>query len=123
MARILIVDDEVSVRTPLRRALELDGHQVVEAGDGADALARLSEDDGLALLISDIRMPIMDGIALTLAVAAEKPGFPIVLMTGYAEQRERAKELEGLVEDVLTKPFALNEFRVAIAAVVEKRRL
>jgi two-component system, cell cycle response regulator CpdR len=123
MARILIVDDEVSVRTPLRRALELDGHQVSEAGDGAEALARLGEEEDLALLISDIRMPIMDGIALTLAVAAERPGFPIVLMTGYAEQRERAKELEGLVEDVLTKPFALGEFRSAIKAVVEKRGL
>jgi two-component system, cell cycle response regulator CpdR len=123
MARILIVDDEVSVRTPLRRALELDGHAVSEAGDGAEALAALADEEGVALLISDIRMPIMDGIALTLAVAAERPGFPIVLMTGYAEQRERAQELQGLVEDVLSKPFALNEFRAAIKAVVERRGL
>jgi CheY-like chemotaxis protein len=123
MARILIVDDEPSVRAPLKRALELDGHVVEEAADGAEGLARLSDDDGFALLISDIRMPIMDGIALTLAVAAERPGFPIVLMTGYAEQRERAKELEGLVEDVLSKPFPLNEFRAAIKAVIERRGL
>jgi two-component system cell cycle response regulator CpdR len=123
MARILIVDDEASVRTPLRRALELDGHRVSEASDGAEGLAKLSDDDGFDLLISDIRMPIMDGIALTLSVAAEKPGFPVVLMTGYAEQRERAKELEGLVEDVLSKPFALNEFRAAIKAVIARRGL
>lgn len=123
MARILIVDDEASVRMPLRRALELDGHFVSEAGDGAEGLSRLSDEDGIELLISDIRMPIMDGIALTLAVAAERPGFPIVLMTGYAEQRERATELQGLVEDVLSKPFALNEFRAAIKAVVERRGL
>lgn len=123
MARILIVDDEPSVRAPLKRALELDGHVVEEAADGAEGLARLSDDDCFALLISDIRMPIMDGIALTLAVAAERPGFPIVLMTGYAEQRERAKELEGLVEDVLSKPFPLNEFRAAIKAVIERRGL
>lgn len=124
MARILLVDDEPSVREPLARALLLDGHIVSQAGDGADALERLgSTSPGFDLVISDIRMPIMDGIALTLAIAAERPGFPIVLMTGYAEQRERARELEGLVEDVLTKPFPLAEFRAAIRAVVEKRGL
>ncbi len=124
MARILLVDDEQSVRAPLARALQIDGHVIEEAIDGADALERFSQDEtGFDLLISDIRMPIMDGIALTLSIAAEKPGFPIVLMTGYAEQRERARELEGLVEDVLTKPFPLAEFRAAIRTVLERRGL
>jgi two-component system, cell cycle response regulator CpdR len=124
MARILLVDDEPSVRAPLLRALQIDGHTVEEAVDGSDALDILS---GSAIpfdmMISDIRMPIMDGIALTLSVAAEKPGFPIVLMTGYAEQRERARELEGLVEDVLTKPFALSDFRAAVRTVLVRRGL
>ncbi|OYU49909.1 MAG: response regulator [Rhizobiales bacterium PAR1] len=124
MARILLVDDEPSVRAPLMRALQIDGHSVVEAIDGADALEHFTtNEDGFDLMISDIRMPVMDGIALTLSVAAQKPGFPIVLMTGYAEQRERARELEGLVEDVLTKPFPLAEFRAAIRQVIEKRGL
>lgn len=124
MARILLVDDEASVREPLARALRLDGHAVEEATDGADALDRFAAADiGFDLMVSDIRMPVMDGIALTLAVAAENPGFPIILMTGYAEQRERAKELSGLVEDVLTKPFPLAEFRAAVRNVVEKRGL
>jgi two-component system, cell cycle response regulator CpdR len=124
MARILLVDDEPSVRAPLQRALQIDGHTVAEAVDGADALDKFASDEtGFDLMISDIRMPIMDGIALTLAVAAEKPGFPIVLMTGYAEQRERARELEGLVEDVLTKPFPLSEFRTAVRAVLARRGL
>ena len=106
------------------RALQIDGHSVVEAMDGADALEHFTaNEDGFDLMISDIRMPVMDGIALTLSVAAQKPGFPIVLMTGYAEQRERARELEGLVEDVLTKPFPLAEFRAAIRQVIEKRGL
>lgn len=106
------------------RALQIDGHSVIEAMDGADALEHFTtNEDGFDLMISDIRMPVMDGIALTLSVAAQKPGFPIVLMTGYAEQRERARELEGLVEDVLTKPFPLAEFRAAIRQVIEKRGL
>lgn len=124
MARILLVDDEPSVRAPLARALQIDGHTVSEATDGADALDKLAHADiAFDLLVSDIRMPIMDGIALALSVAAERPGFPIVLMTGYAEQRERARELQGLVEDVLTKPFPLAEFRAAIRAVLERRGL
>lgn len=124
MARILLVDDEPTVRMPLIRALTIDGHVVEEAVNGADALERLSAAaTPFDLMVSDIRMPLMDGIALTLAVAAERPGFPIVLMTGYAEQRERARELEGLVEDVLTKPFPLSEFRTAIRAVLARRGL
>ena len=124
MAHILITDDEPSVRAPLLRAMQIDGHTVEEATDGADALEKLTlADTHFDLLVSDIRMPIMDGIALALAVAAQKPELPIVLMTGYAEQRERAKELEGLVEDVLTKPFPLSEFRSAIRSVLTKRGL
>jgi two-component system cell cycle response regulator CpdR len=124
MARILLVDDEPTVRAPLVRALQIDGHDVAEAIDGADALDKLAHADiAFDMMISDIRMPVMDGIALTLSVAAERPGFPIVLMTGYAEQRERARELQGLVEDVLSKPFPLAEFRAAIRTVLERRGL
>ncbi|CAN1529440.1 OmpR Response regulators consisting of a CheY-like receiver domain and a winged-helix DNA-binding domain [Rhabdaerophilaceae bacterium] len=122
MVRILLVDDDDSVRAPLCRALQLDGHQVIEAHDGAHALETFSDNsEGFDLLISDIRMPVMDGIQLALAVAAQRPGFPIILMTGYAEQRERAKELQGLVDDVLTKPFPLGEFRRAVRTVIEQR--
>lgn len=124
MARVLICDDEESVRAPLVRALGIDGHGVAEAADGAEALERLLEaDPPFDLLVSDIRMPVMDGIALALAVAAQKPDLPILLMTGFAEQRERARELEGLVEDVLSKPFPLAEFRAAVRFVLEKRAL
>jgi two-component system, cell cycle response regulator CpdR len=122
MVRILLVDDDSAVRTPLARALALDGHAVVEASDGAHALETFTEDEtGFGLMISDIRMPVMDGIQLALAVAAKRPGFPIILMTGYAEQRERAKELEGLVDDVLTKPFPLGEFRRAVREIIARR--
>ena len=124
MARILVTDDDDAVRAPLVRVLQIDGHNVSEARDGAEALATLTAPDaGFDMLVSDIRMPIMDGIALALAVAAEKPGFPILLMTGYAEQRERAKELQGLVDDVLTKPFPLGEFRATVKRILTARGL
>ncbi|HMO28392.1 response regulator [Enterovirga sp.] len=120
MARILLVDDEEPVRGFLKRGLELDGHGVTTAIDGADALDRLSEAGGaFELMLTDIRMPIMDGIALALAAKRDHPGLTIVLMTGYAEQRERAKDLEAVVTDVLTKPFSLAELRAAVRRALE----
>ncbi|MDB5559888.1 MAG: response regulator [Enterovirga sp.] len=123
MAKILLVDDEEPVRGFLKRGLELDGHQVSTAVDGSDALERLTEEAGaFDLMLTDIRMPIMDGIALALAAKRDFPDLPILLMTGYADQRERAKNLEVIIEDVLTKPFSLAEARAAVARVLEARR-
>lgn len=120
MARILLVDDEESVRQLLKRGLELDSHEVEIGFDGADGLEILQEQQGLFdLLITDIRMPEMDGIALAKAAKKHYPDLQILLMTGYAEQKERAKELEGIVEDVLAKPFSLGELREAIKKVLD----
>lgn len=122
MARILLVDDEEPVRGFLKRGLEMDGHQVETAIDGADGLDRLVETGGgFDLLLTDIRMPLMDGIALALAAKRDYPDLTILLMTGFADQRERAKGLESIVEDVLTKPFSLADLRTTVARVLEAR--
>jgi two-component system cell cycle response regulator CpdR len=122
MARILLVDDEDAVRSFLKRGLELDGHDVTTAFDGADALDRLTEHSGaFDLVLTDIRMPMMDGIALALAAKRDYPDLTIMLMTGYAEQRERAKNLEAIVTDVLTKPFSLAEMRAGVRRALDSR--
>ncbi len=116
MARILIAEDDEPVRRFVKRALEMDGHEVEAEADGAAALDRLVEEQGsFDLLLSDIRMPLMDGIALALSVGRDFPGLPILLMTGFADQRERAHDLEAIIEDVVTKPFSLAEIRAAVA--------
>jgi CheY-like chemotaxis protein len=66
------------------------------------------------LLLTDIRMPVMDGIALALAAARDHPELVILLMTGYADQRERAHGLDALIHDVITKPFSLGVMRTAV---------
>lgn len=115
MARILLAEDDDSVRTFVRRALELDGHAVVEAPDGAAALAAIVRPgEHFDLLVSDITMPEVDGIELAHAAARRRPALPIVLMTGYAEQREQAADLVEIVHDVVSKPFTLDEIRRAI---------
>jgi CheY-like chemotaxis protein len=116
MARILIAEDEEAVRAFVRRALEIDGHVVKEARDGAEALEILEIEKGaFDLLLTDIRMPLMDGIALALAAAPQFPELVILLMTGYADQRERAHGLDSLIHDVVTKPFSLADIRAKAA--------
>ena len=94
----------------MARALALHGHEVVEAEDGGLALEVLTEEQGrFDLLLSDIKMPVMDGIALALASASRYPDLTIVLMTGFADQRERAHGLDALIYDVVPKPFTLAD--------------
>ncbi|WP_299817844.1 response regulator [uncultured Roseibium sp.] len=115
MARILLTEDDEAVRSFVKRALELDGHSVEAAEDGGEAVEILTRDKGgYDLLLSDIKMPVMDGIALALQAARDYPRMPILLMTGFADQRERANGLDALVHDVVTKPFSLADIRKAV---------
>ena len=118
MARILIAEDEESLRGFVTRALAELGHEVVAVGDGGEALDRLTTQK-FDLLLADIKMPVMDGIALALAAARDHPNVVILLMTGYADQRERAHGLDALIHDVITKPFTLAEIRAVVTAALE----
>ena len=115
MARILIAKDEEALRGLIARALTEDGHTVTTTSDGADALDTLARGGGtFELLLADIRMPIMDGIALALAAARDHPEMIILLMTGFADQIERAYGLDALIQDVITKPFSVTAIRDAV---------
>ena len=112
MARILIAEDEELLCALSARALATDGHEVKTAGDGREALDLIVREEGrFDLLLTDIRMPIMDGIALALATARDYPDLTILLMTGYADQRERAQGLDAIIHDVLAKPFSVAALR------------
>ena len=116
MPKILIADDEDSMRQLVARAIAMDGHETVTAQDGAEALEILTREDGaFDLLLTDIQMPVMDGIALALSAARDFPQLTILLMTGFADQRERASNLNALVHDVVTKPFSVADIRTAVA--------
>lgn len=124
MARILLAEDETSLRDLIARALAHDGHDVVANSDGAEALDALTrEGSRFDLLLTDIRMPVMDGIALALAAGRDHPGLPILLMTGYADQRERAHGLQLLIHDVITKPFTLAAIRNAVNDALAVRKV
>jgi two-component system, cell cycle response regulator CpdR len=123
MARVLIVDDEESMRALVARAIAMDGHDIVAAQDGAEALEILVRDSGAYdLLLTDIQMPVMDGIALALMAARDFPRLTILLMTGFADQRERASNLNAIVHDVITKPFSAADLRTAVADALAARK-
>jgi two-component system cell cycle response regulator CpdR len=122
MARILIAEDEEALRALCARGLTTDGHDVVSASDGSEALDILTREQGrFDLLLTDVRMPIMDGIALALSTARDFPSLTILMMTGYADQRERAHNLEALIHDVITKPFTLTALRTAVNGALSVR--
>jgi two-component system cell cycle response regulator CpdR len=123
MSRVLIVDDEDSMRLLVARAIAMDGHDITTASDGAEALEILGDTDGaFDLLLTDIQMPVMDGIALALTAARDFPQVTILLMTGYAEQRERASGLNAIAHDVISKPFSVADIRTAVADALASRK-
>jgi two-component system cell cycle response regulator CpdR len=123
MPRVLIADDEEPMRKLVARAIAMDGHDTVTAQDGAEALETLVREQGaFDLLLTDIQMPIMDGIALALSVARDFPRLTILLMTGFADQRERASNLNAIAHDVITKPFSVADIRIAVADALAARK-
>jgi two-component system cell cycle response regulator CpdR len=123
MSRVLIADDEDSMRLLVARAIAMDGHEIVTAQDGAEALDILTREDGaFDLLLTDIQMPVMDGIALALSAARDFPDLTVLLMTGFADQRERASNLDAIVHDVITKPFSVADIRTAVADALAARK-
>ena len=120
MAHILIAEDELAVRMFVSRALELRGHSTVGVEDGGAAVDAMSSED-FDLLLTDIVMPVMDGIALALKVSSDHPDIPILMMTGYAHERQRAHNLESLIHDVISKPFSLDELCTTVEETLKKK--
>jgi two-component system, cell cycle response regulator CpdR len=124
MSRVLIVDDEESMRLLVARAIAMDGHEISIAADGAEALDILcGPNSSFDLLLTDIQMPIMDGIALALTAARDFPQLTILLMTGFADQRERASGLNAIAHDVISKPFSVADIRTAVADALASRKV
>jgi CheY-like chemotaxis protein len=87
-ATVLVVEDEEAIRTSIRRLLQREGYNVLEAPDGAKALQLLEDTAAprVALVLTDLRMPVMDGRQLAAALARRRPSLPIVFMSGFTAQ-------------------------------------
>lgn len=115
MARILLADDDQATRDLVKRALEADGHVVDLTQDGVEALETLtSGTTAFDVLVSDVHMPGLDGIALARRAIEADPGLKLLLMSGFAEELERAQALKAAGLGVIMKPFTLEQIRAAV---------
>jgi DNA-binding NtrC family response regulator len=121
MSRILIIDDDQSVRSVLCRALKRVGHEISEAADGRAGLIKISE-SSFDLVITDIVMPEMEGIELILQLRRDHPTLKVIAISGGG--RMPAKNYldiarAGGAAKVLTKPFEIEEFLAAVETVLK----
>ena len=122
MAKILIAEDDAAIRELVVRSLNEDGHELTVATDGVAALDALNRHNGkFDLLLTDVKMPDVDGIALALATGRDHPDIAIMLMTGFADQRERTHGLDALVHDVIAKPFSVDQIKGAVREALVQR--
>ncbi|HVZ78015.1 MAG TPA: response regulator, partial [Gemmatimonadaceae bacterium] len=121
-ATCLIVDDEPPLRQVLVHLMRGDGFDCLEAGNGREALDLL-EQRRVTLVISDLRMPKMDGMELLREVRARYPDTAVVMITAVADVDVAVSCLAIGAMDYLTKPFHLEEVRARVSQALERRRL
>jgi two-component system, NtrC family, response regulator AtoC len=121
--RILVVDDEPSIRTVLKAHLSREGHDVSTASDGAEAVSALTGAP-FDLVISDLKMPGMSGLELLAWCTREQPGLPVVLITAHGTVDTAVEALKLGAQDFITKPFDLDELKQSVdkALRVEQAR-
>jgi two-component system, NtrC family, response regulator HydG len=123
MARILVVDDQEMMRDSLAGTLVREGHEVLAAGDGAAALARLNGGARVDLLITDLKMPKMTGIELLQEVKKLRPEMPVVLMTAFATVSTAVEAMKLGAYDYIQKPFDGEEITLLVDRTLEHSRL
>ncbi len=113
-ARVLVVDDEESVRLSVARVLRKFGYEVVTACDGAEALAVVCGEDPVELILMDVTMPVMDGSVAARELRGRGVQIPIVLMSGYAEEELVNRGVLAHVDGFVKKPFEVSELVAAV---------
>lgn len=122
MANILIVDDEQSYRQLLTLVFEEGGNSVRTAMNGRQALAALEEEPA-DVIVSDVKMPDMDGIELLRAVRETLPDIGVVLMTAFASVETAREAFKLGADDFITKPFDVEELKLIVRKTLEKQAL
>ena len=115
MTRLVLVEDDADIATPLRRALEREGYEVVVCVDGATGLAACL-DPVTAIVVLDINLPDIDGIEVCERLRQERPTLPVIFLTARAEEVDLVVGLDAGADDYVTKPFKLAELSARIRA-------
>jgi two-component system KDP operon response regulator KdpE len=119
-ARILVVDDEPAVLRALSVALESQGHRVLPAANGTQAVARAAA-EGPDLILLDLGLPDMEGLEVIGRVRAFAPAVPILVVSAYGEDRTKVEALDLGADDYVVKPFAMPELLARVRAGLRRR--
>jgi DNA-binding NtrC family response regulator len=122
MDTILIVDDEKSILDLLGMVFKKEGYRVVTNPGTAKAFEVLASDD-VDLIISDIKMPQLDGMAFLKAVKHQRPDVPVIVITAFGSVKQAVEALKEGALDYVTKPFDIEELKILVAHGFEQRRL
>lgn len=122
MSKILIVDDERSIRNSLGELLEMEGHSVEKVENGADALKMLGGGE-FELVISDIKMPQMDGVELLEAISEKYPDLPVVMISGHGTIETAVSCLRKGAADFIEKPIDMNRVLASVRGALERGEL
>ena len=117
--RLLVVDDDPALARTLRRALHVEGYDVECAGDGAEALQRLSGDRFDAVVL-DVSMPRVDGLAVCRRMRERRDRTPVLMLTARDAIGDRVSGLDAGADDYLVKPFALDELNARVRALLRR---
>lgn len=117
--RLLLVDDDESIRTSLARALGFEGYDVDTASNGHEAIAAIGGDTFDAILL-DVMMPGMDGLAVARTLRSARNATPILMLTARHEVTDRVAGLDAGADDYLPKPFALDELLARVRALLRR---
>ena len=123
--RVLIVDDEPSIRTTISKTLSKACYEVVEAGNGAQAITRLNEGDNPLMvdaILCDLRMPQINGIEAIAYFRSHYPSIPVVVLTGYPDLRLAVSLAQEGVMDYLVKPVGQEALLQVIKKAVDLRK-
>ena len=123
MSRILIVDDELSMREMLEIFLLKEGHDVLVAADGAKAIQLLLEEDDLDLIVTDLRMPGAHGMVVLARARELHPNTPVLVMTAFASHQTATEAMKMGAYDYFSKPFELDAIKATMDRALERRRL
>jgi two-component system, OmpR family, response regulator MprA len=118
--KILVVDDERAVRESLRRALELEGYEIDLAENGEEALRRIQSQPEPDAVILDVLMPGVDGLEVCRRLRGAGSRLPVLMLTARVEVENRVEGLDAGADDYVTKPFALDELKARLRALLRR---
>ncbi len=119
---VLLVDDEESVQKLLAYPLEREGYRVVQARNGEEALA-LYREEPVDLVILDLMLPRLDGLAVCRRLREERSAVPIIMLTARGDEGDKVLGLELGADDYITKPFSIREFMSRVRALLRRAQL